>query len=204
MHLLTMAPCPLIPGFDGALIHLKGRHYRLHWAAMRQQRHDLDELPFLLLDPIQGCPFAFAERFTTGCALIAFFNLAVDNDVARPFFSSVATAILSTKLFFGVHDTLWPQKATSACYLAPFCLDHVIVWCYPVLQTRERIFDRLGTRQPQKADLDTLADLAERLEDNRRRAEVALRQANYAVVTGNYPAALAGAQQAVSLAQHDQ
>jgi hypothetical protein len=95
-------------------------YYRLHWAAMRQQRHDLNELPLPFLDPIQGCPFALTKRFPTTRALIAFFNLAVDNDVARTLFPSVATAILSTKLFFGIYDTLWPQKATSVGYLAPF------------------------------------------------------------------------------------
>lgn len=98
MHLLAMLPSPFIPGFDSALIHRKGGHYRLIWAAMRQQRHHLDELPFLFLNPIQGCPLALTERFAAGRALIAFFLLTVDNDVARPFFPSVPTAVLSAKI----------------------------------------------------------------------------------------------------------
>ena len=81
---------------------------------------------------------------------------------------------------------------------------------YALLLTRERVYDVQGEREAQRQDLATLEGLAEALVDDeqqaaRRRAEVALRLANYAEVTGDYPATCAAAQVAISLAQaaHD-
>ena len=46
-----------------------------------------------------------------------------------------------------------------------------------------------------------MQELAQILGDDRKRAEVALRQAAYADATSNYPAAVAAAQEAIRLAQ---
>jgi predicted ATPase/class 3 adenylate cyclase len=72
---------------------------------------------------------------------------------------------------------------------------------YVLLLAREKVYDLQGERQAQSQDLATLGELAEILADDRRCAEVALRQAQYAEVTGDYPAAIAVAQQAIHLAQ---
>ncbi len=87
---------------------------------------------------------------------------------------------------------------------------------YAILSARERAYDVQGEREVQRQDLAALNELAEALEDPStalrqaqgdssgqagRRAEVALRQANYAYVTSDYPAAAAAAQQAISLSQ---
>jgi tetratricopeptide (TPR) repeat protein len=101
---------------------------------------------------------------------------------------------------------------------------------YAVLLARERIYDLQGEREAQRQDLVTLWKLAEALdgssspeipvlpvpsqteeskargtgegqEGRSRRAEVALRQAHYAQVTSDYPAAIAAAQVAIGQAQ---
>jgi predicted ATPase len=72
---------------------------------------------------------------------------------------------------------------------------------YVILSARERAYDVQGEREAQRGDLAILNELAEALEDDGRRAEVALRQANYAYVTSDYPAAAAAAQQAIALSQ---
>jgi class 3 adenylate cyclase/tetratricopeptide (TPR) repeat protein len=71
---------------------------------------------------------------------------------------------------------------------------------YAVLLARERVYDMQGDREAQAADLATLAALAERLHDGVRQAEVALRRANYAEVTGDFGAAIAAAREAAALA----
>jgi tetratricopeptide (TPR) repeat protein len=72
---------------------------------------------------------------------------------------------------------------------------------FKLLQMREAVFDRLGERERQSLDLMAMADIAGRLKDSPRQVVVALRQANYAEATGDYPAALNAAQQAVDLAR---
>lgn len=77
---------------------------------------------------------------------------------------------------------------------------------YQLRQARERIYDTQGVREAQAEDLATLAVLVERLDDGspaagQRQAEVSLRQANYAEVTGDYAAAIKAARSAIELAQ---
>lgn len=75
---------------------------------------------------------------------------------------------------------------------------------YELLLAREGVNDLRGEREAQVPDLTALAFLAEELDDDRRKAQVALRQANYAEVTSDYPAALAAVQQAVEQAARAQ
>ena len=79
---------------------------------------------------------------------------------------------------------------------------------YTILMAREKVYDVQGAREEQKRDLATLQRLAEALADDvpppaggSRRAEVGLRQAHYDETTGNYPAAIAAAQEAIRLSQ---
>ncbi len=72
---------------------------------------------------------------------------------------------------------------------------------YELLQAREQVYNLQGARQAQARDLDVLAPLAEQLDDDRKRAEIALRQANYAAVISDYPASITAAQRAIALAQ---
>lgn len=68
---------------------------------------------------------------------------------------------------------------------------------YTILLTREKVYDLQGKREAQAQDLADLVSLAEALEDDQRRAEVSLRQANYAEATGNYPRAQAAVERAL-------
>jgi adenylate cyclase len=70
---------------------------------------------------------------------------------------------------------------------------------HALLLAREEIYDRRGARDEQAADLRALAELADQAADDGRRAIVALREANYAEVTGDYPAAIGAAERVVEL-----
>jgi tetratricopeptide (TPR) repeat protein len=72
---------------------------------------------------------------------------------------------------------------------------------YALLLAREAVYHLQGAREAQRQDLAALQALAERLGDDLRRAEVALRRANLLVNTGDPPAAIAEAQAAIAWAQ---
>jgi predicted ATPase/class 3 adenylate cyclase len=72
---------------------------------------------------------------------------------------------------------------------------------HALLLAREEIYDRRGAREEQAADLRALAALADEANNDDWRALVALRQANYAEVTGDYPAAIAAAERSVDVAR---
>jgi predicted ATPase/DNA-binding SARP family transcriptional activator/biotin operon repressor len=65
----------------------------------------------------------------------------------------------------------------------------------------EKIYDLQGARQAQAQELAALEGLAEALDDDRRRAEVALRRARQSELTSDFPPAIAAASHAVRLAQ---
>jgi tetratricopeptide (TPR) repeat protein len=82
---------------------------------------------------------------------------------------------------------------------------------YALLLAREKVYDRQGVREAQYQDLVALEQLAEALADpstrssiavqSARQSEVALRQAYFADVTGDYLAAIAAARAAIGAAQ---
>lgn len=65
--------------------------------------------------------------------------------------------------------------------------------------SRERVFNLQGMRAEQHADLQALESFANQLDDNQRRAEIALVNAEYGLETGDYPSAAAAAQTAIDL-----
>ncbi len=69
-----------------------------------------------------------------------------------------------------------------------------------LLLAREAVNDLRGERPAQAEDLEALATLTQTMNDDRRCAEVALRQANYAERTSDYPGALAAVENAVERA----
>ena len=71
---------------------------------------------------------------------------------------------------------------------------------YRLLLNRETVFNRRGDRERQMEDLKSLADVAERLEDSNRQAEISLRRANLAEATGKYNTALEFAERAIDQA----
>ncbi len=71
---------------------------------------------------------------------------------------------------------------------------------YELHLAREAVRNFMGDRQEQAEDLNALQALAQAQNDARRQTEVALRQAHYAEITGDYPAAIEMAQVAVRLA----
>ena len=78
---------------------------------------------------------------------------------------------------------------------------------YTLILAREKAYDVLAKHEFQRQDLETLENLAEALDDKspstggHYRAQVALRQANYARVMSDYAAATKAAHKAIELAQ---
>jgi tetratricopeptide (TPR) repeat protein len=71
---------------------------------------------------------------------------------------------------------------------------------WALLSAREQIYDLQGKRELQKNDLVALQAVTQTLDDDRKRAELALRLAAYADHTSDYPEAAAQAQEAIRLA----
>lgn len=72
---------------------------------------------------------------------------------------------------------------------------------YTILTGRESMYDLQAERAPQIQDLEALTGLAEQLPDPRPRIQVALRRANYGVVTGSYASAEQAAEHACAMAE---
>jgi class 3 adenylate cyclase/tetratricopeptide (TPR) repeat protein len=71
-----------------------------------------------------------------------------------------------------------------------------------LFDVRERTLDLQGRRTEQQADIDALQALADALDDNRRRCDVAWRCSTMAMRTGDYHTMENSARQAMTLAQH--
>jgi len=74
---------------------------------------------------------------------------------------------------------------------------------YALRLGREGVYRLLGQREPQRVDLERLAALAEEMEDNHRRAQVARHKAAYHEAISDFPASVAAAQQAIEWAERD-
>jgi predicted ATPase/class 3 adenylate cyclase len=72
---------------------------------------------------------------------------------------------------------------------------------YELLLARESVYNLQGLRELQQHDLLALERIAGELDDDSRRAAVAVRRANYAAATSDYPTAIAAAQEAIRLAE---
>jgi class 3 adenylate cyclase len=70
-----------------------------------------------------------------------------------------------------------------------------------LLNVRERTLDLQGKPSEQQADIDALQQLADELDDDHRRCEVAWRRSSFALRRGDYRAMEAAARQTVTLAE---
>jgi predicted ATPase/class 3 adenylate cyclase len=74
---------------------------------------------------------------------------------------------------------------------------------YRVVLAREHIYDLQGDRPAQQADLETLGDLANGLNDDHKRAEVDIRRVHYAEVMNDYDAVIRFGNEIVALGKAD-
>lgn len=86
---------------------------------------------------------------------------------------------------------------TRALNLVP---QHEAALRFELLLLRESVNERLGDRRQQAEDLQALAAIAENLDDDLRRCDVALRRAALAFYNGNYAEMETDARQALTLA----
>ena len=71
---------------------------------------------------------------------------------------------------------------------------------FELLRARYRVYSNTGRRPEQQAEIAALEVLAERLDDDLRRALAANLRSAYALVTGDYPGAVVAAKRSVELA----
>jgi tetratricopeptide (TPR) repeat protein len=86
-------------------------------------------------------------------------------------------------------------------YADALALTHDPALRFNLLAACETLHDLRGERAAQQADVNALADLAETLADDARRAEAQLRQASLALATSDYDGAYRAAQRAVALGE---
>ena len=79
--------------------------------------------------------------------------------------------------------------------------EHDLLARWRLLDRRERALELLGRRDEQRADLAALQTLADALDDDSRRGEVAWRRCDFAFRTGDRPAMEPAARQAIALAE---
>ena len=72
---------------------------------------------------------------------------------------------------------------------------------FDILLARERVYDILGARIEQNKDFDSLQGLAEQLDNNDKRAEVLLRRAIHAEITGDYKATVISGEKITNLTE---
>ena len=72
---------------------------------------------------------------------------------------------------------------------------------WQLVQVRERTLDLMGRRAEQRADIDELSRLADSLDDESRRAEVAWRRCDLALRTGDFRSGDSFARQAMAFAE---
>ena len=71
---------------------------------------------------------------------------------------------------------------------------------FDLLLAREKTRHIQGKRETQGEDIAAMEQLAKAMNDKRAQAEAALRRANYAEATSDYPAAIAASQRGIALA----
>jgi class 3 adenylate cyclase/tetratricopeptide (TPR) repeat protein len=81
------------------------------------------------------------------------------------------------------------------------CPEDELLERYAIQATRERVHSHLGNRHEQRQDLEQLEALAERLGDERRQTEAALRRALYALEVGELEAGEDAVHKAIRLAR---
>ncbi len=200
-HMLAIAQIDLIvvdqsePGFDYSFKHVITQEvaYQMQLFAQRKQMHRIVAEWYEMTYGPGGEEAPQAERLALYYPLLAYhYQQAEDRSRERHY------ATLSGKQAAAQYaNTTAIAYFSRALELTP---STSISERYELLLAREQVYHLLGGREAQRQDLTALTALAERLNDDRRRAEVALRWTAYAEAIGDYPAAQAAAQQAVEWA----
>ena len=122
-----------------------------------------------------------------------FFTRAAEHAAAR-YAHEAATGYVTRAL--ALTDAL--SSADPASELPP---DQIRLLRWRLFDVRERTLDLLGKRAEQQSDIDALHALAEVLDDDRRRAEVAWRRSTIAMRMGDFQTMQCAARQAMALAE---
>lgn len=176
---------------------LDGRHYLFEHALLcdaayhMQLQTRLHELHALAGSAIEQ---VYAAELSSYAPSLAYHFSRAENSERERYYSRMAGELAAIRFANSEAETY----LSRALELTPAEND---AERYELLLAREAVYDLQGVRTSQSRDLVFLSDLAERLNNDQQRAQVALRRANYAEVTGDYVRAITAAQRAVELAQ---
>jgi class 3 adenylate cyclase/tetratricopeptide (TPR) repeat protein len=164
---------------------------QLHSAIAEWYEGQAGELNPVGLSPIKGQPLKRQSLYLP--LLVHHFHHAEDHERER-YYARLAGEQAAAQ--FANDEAI--AYLSRALELTP-ATDHAAQ--YQLLLAREKVYDLQGKRDEQAQALAQLAGLAERLDDDQKRAEIALRRARYAEATSDYPASISAAQQALALAR---
>ncbi|MBN1485592.1 MAG: tetratricopeptide repeat protein [Chloroflexia bacterium] len=136
----------------------------------------------------------FPERSDALIGLLAHhWDRAGEPDQARPYLRRAGD--LAARQFANSEALQYYQRALE------LLTEDAPAQRFDLLLARNLVYDVLGQREQQGQDLETMAALAEELDDDRRRGTTAWHHANYLWALGDFEAAVSEAQSAIRLAR---
>ncbi len=124
------------------------------------------------------------------------FEDAGDNANASEFYTRAAEHAKGRH----AHEAVLEYVAKALALIGEDAKPESLLLRWRLLDVRERMLDLRGRRAEQQADIDALQQLADALDDDRRRGEVALRRSGIALHTADFRAMETAARQAMALA----
>jgi len=124
------------------------------------------------------------------------FEDAGDNANASEFYTRAAEHARGRH----AHEAVLEYVAKALALIGEDAKPESLLLRWRLLDVRERMLDLRGRRAEQQADIDALQQLADALDDDRRRGEVALRRSGIALHTADFRAMETAARQAMALA----
>lgn len=125
------------------------------------------------------------------------FAKAGDNSNAREFFTRAAERAAARY----AHEAAMGYVASSLALMGEDAHPNDLLLRWRLLDVRERTLDLLGRRAEQRTDIDALQQLADAIDDDRRRGEVAWRRSDFALRVSDFRAMERAARQAMVLAE---
>jgi predicted ATPase/class 3 adenylate cyclase len=126
------------------------------------------------------------------------FAKAGDNTNACEFFTRAAERAAARY----AHEAAMGYVASAVALIGEDAHPDDLLVRWRLLDVRERTLDLLGRRSEQRADIDALQQLADAMDDDRRRGEVAWRWSDFALRTADFRALESAARRTMVLAEH--
>lgn len=182
---------------NAAVLELQDQHWHFAHDKLRQGvllGVDLERRKKLHQMIGQAMEQAYASQLSPYLADLAFHYREAEEPVRERWFARLAGEQAAAQ--FANDDAVTYLSRALALTPEPDMTER-----YDLVLALEKIYELRGQRDAQTQAQTTLANLVETLSDDSRRAELALRRSNYAEVTGDYPATINAAGEAIRLAE---